>query len=147
MKRKERDTLIKTNPDLSKPFDFTKIGTEDDCFGKLWDPSTDECSICGDCELCAIKQSQTNRKKRAELEEAKVFKDIQKITITRRELAVFVKAQLKKLGELPIPKLKALAVKELRIDEALFDKVIKKVIEKSSYIKPGKNPNTLTYKK
>lgn len=55
-----------------------QLGTADDpCFGKLFDPKTDECSRCGDSEICAIKMMQNNNLKRAEVEAKHKFKDIE----------------------------------------------------------------------
>jgi|SRR5882757_2055996 len=72
---------------LSKKFDvlvpvsnitLEQLGSPDDpCFGKLFDPKTDECSRCGDSELCAIRMQHLNTLKRAGIEANSKFKDME----------------------------------------------------------------------
>jgi hypothetical protein len=89
-KRKPRKKLAKEkefkNP--LKPFDFSKIGTENDpCFGKHYDVKTPECQACGDSELCLVAMSQNLAVKRKNLEGKSTFKDIeQDIEPTKDEI-------------------------------------------------------------
>lgn len=82
MKRK-RQNKVGNNFDPTKPItensiDLSKLGTEEDCFGHIHDPTDNECKMCGDSALCIIIQGQTNRSKR-KLEESKSeFRDIPK---------------------------------------------------------------------
>lgn len=75
-KRKPREA---TEVDFSEPIDITKIGSTDDpCFGKLYDLSTEECRRCGDSELCALVFAQTKLKRqRAEMEKKNRYKDLE----------------------------------------------------------------------
>lgn len=41
--------------DLTKPIDMSTVQvTDGDCFGSEWDPSTDECKLCADSDVCCI---------------------------------------------------------------------------------------------
>ena len=78
--RKPRKKLSKQVEILSPVSQITleQLGTADDpCFGKHFDPKAEECSRCGDSELCAIKMMQKNHIKRAEIEAKTKFKDIE----------------------------------------------------------------------
>jgi hypothetical protein len=58
------------------PIDISKIGTsEDPCFGKLYEPITQECTECGDSELCSIVHMHTMGKLRTKLSKTQMFKD------------------------------------------------------------------------
>lgn len=78
--REPRDTLISgpyKNYDFMTPLKLDLIGTEDDpCFGKHHDPRTEECSRCGDSELCLIACTQNSNKSRDEIESKREFKDL-----------------------------------------------------------------------
>lgn len=67
--------------DILKPISQVTIdqlgSAEDPCFGKHFDPREDECSRCGDSELCAIKMMQQNTIKRAKAEAEGKFKDME----------------------------------------------------------------------
>lgn len=79
MKRKRQNKAGKfdpTKPILDNSIDIKVIGTEEDCFGKIHDPTDNECKMCGDSGLCIIIQAQTNRKKRVEIEKTTEFRDI-----------------------------------------------------------------------
>jgi len=65
-----------TKPILSSSIDMSILGTEEDCFGKIHDPTDNECKMCGDAGLCMIIQGQTNKKKRLEIEKTTEFRDI-----------------------------------------------------------------------
>lgn len=80
MGRKEKRVPKKTTRsdlmDAQTPIDISTIGTDDDpCFGKLYEPVTEECSTCGDSELCAIMHMHTLDKKRDKLNKKQNFKD------------------------------------------------------------------------
>jgi len=80
-KRTPRKKLSKNKEfkDITKPLDFSKIGTlEDPCFGKHHDVKAPECVSCGDSELCLIALSQKAKLKREKLEETITFKDVEK---------------------------------------------------------------------
>ena len=82
MKRK-RQNKVGNNFDPTKPvtensIDLSKLGTEDDCFGHIHDPTDNECKMCGDSALCLIIQGQMNRKKRLSEEKKSEFRDIRK---------------------------------------------------------------------
>lgn len=65
--------------DAQKPIDITLIGTDDDpCFGKLYEPITEECHACGDSELCAIVHMHTMDQERKKAEKKSKFKDSSK---------------------------------------------------------------------
>lgn len=65
--------------DFLKPIGIDKIGSSDDpCFGKLYDLSTEECKRCGDSELCAVVFSQHKaRNTRDKLESENRYKDLE----------------------------------------------------------------------
>lgn len=64
--------------DVLQPVTIDMLGTNDDpCFGKHQDPKCEECQRCGDSELCAIMMQQNNHIKRAEIEAAGNFKDLE----------------------------------------------------------------------
>lgn len=68
-------------PDLSKVdplevLDLSSIGTDQDCFGHGYDLSTKECRMCGDSELCCIRQAQLLGKTRKQLESENNYKDL-----------------------------------------------------------------------
>lgn len=89
MKRK-RQNKVGNNFDPTKPvtensIDLSKLGTEDDCFGQIHDPTDTECKMCGDAALCLIVQGQLNRKKRLKLEEKSEFRDLKKKPIKKKK--------------------------------------------------------------
>lgn len=77
----------------------TSIGSSNDpCFGKEYNLTSNECQICGDSELCAIKLSQLQGKTRKQLEESQNYKDMD-VLIDTKSIRKFIKSSLKK--ELP----------------------------------------------
>lgn len=73
-KRVPRKELPKL--DFSTPIDITLFGTsKDPCFGKLYDATQSECKQCGDCEACAIVQSQYQNLMRDSLEKENRYID------------------------------------------------------------------------
>lgn len=75
--KKQKLTKLEDTPIL-KAIDINSIGDSDDpCFGKEYDLSTEECRSCGDSELCCIKFAALVGKTRKELEEENHYKDIE----------------------------------------------------------------------
>lgn len=134
--RKERTKLSKdTSIDIMKPISLELIGTANDpCFGKLNNPDAEECNRCGDCELCAIVQSQKLHVKRDEIESKQAFKDIQKIRVSRMVILKSLKKIIKK-GSMPIPEAKDKVCKKLHIHESQFDKAFKVLTPKHVFMK------------
>ncbi len=134
--RKSRTKLSKdTDIDIMKPISLELIGTADDpCFGKLNDPNADECNRCGDCELCAIVQSQKLHVKRKEIEDKQPFKDIQKVKVSKIAILKALKRIIKK-GSMPVPEAKDKVCKKLHIHESEFDKGFKMLTPKPVFIK------------
>jgi hypothetical protein len=64
------------------------IGTEGDCFGKIHDPTDNECKMCGDAGLCMIIQGQTNRLARKVVEDKHEFRDLppKKLVVKKKVL-------------------------------------------------------------
>lgn len=93
--RVAKDKSTMSDNEFQKPLDISTIGTDDDpCFGKLFEPATEECSGCGESELCAVvcmhyngtqrkaiakKQKFKDQKPSAETESFMAFDDYQKI--------------------------------------------------------------------
>jgi hypothetical protein len=128
--RKSRNKLAKDKSiDVMVPLQFDKLGTQDDpCFGKLHDPKADECGSCGDSELCAIAQSQKLHFKRKEIEDKQDFKDLMNLECTWKDVAKCLRSILKiKSSAVPIPRLKTLVCKKLKIHESEFDTHLEKV--------------------
>lgn len=79
-KRKRQNKVGKdfdpTKPITENSIDLGKIGTADDCFGKMHDPTDTECKMCGDAGICLIIQGQTNRKNRTIEEGKSEFRDL-----------------------------------------------------------------------
>ena len=69
-------TFDPTKPVTANSIDLGKLGTEDDCFGQIHDPTDTECKMCGDAGLCLIVQGQLNRKKRLSEESKSEFRDL-----------------------------------------------------------------------
>jgi hypothetical protein len=119
-KRKPRQSQGK--PDILKPFDVTKFGTDDDpCFGKLNDPKAPECQRCGDFEFCSIVMAQKLAQKRIKVEEKGNFKDLNK-TPKIEEVRQFMKKRLEKYSKV---KTVALAVKKFDISKEKAKTIIK----------------------
>lgn len=77
MTKKNKLIKLEDTPIL-KPVDIDSIGSSDDpCFGKAYDLSTQECRSCGDSELCCIKFAEMMGKTRKELEEENQYKDME----------------------------------------------------------------------
>lgn len=75
---------------------ITDIGSNNDpCFGKDYNLTSEECKICGDSELCAIKLSQLQGKTRKQLEESQNYKDMD-ILLDMKSIRRFIKSSLKK---------------------------------------------------
>lgn len=75
-KKKKRADILDTTPIL-QPIKLEDISTDKDpCFGKSYDLSTEECKMCGDSELCAIKMAAELGKTRKQLEQENNYKDL-----------------------------------------------------------------------
>lgn len=93
VEREDRFTPEYQNLNVMKPIDVTALGTsEDPCFGKHYDLTTDECQRCGDHEFCALKMGQTLNGQRNKIESKNDFLDI-----LETEVKPPSKAKLKKL--------------------------------------------------
>lgn len=78
---------------------FDTIGTkEDECFGKEYDLSTQECKRCGDSEICAVCFAQFMNKTRKEVEEENNFKDME-TTVDPSKIKKYMRG-LKRKGKL-----------------------------------------------
>lgn len=78
--------------DLSKPVTKT-IMTGSNCFGKEWNPTTTECSMCGMSDLCCIifrKTTLTTKSTKIERQKG-TFLDITDFAINKDKLAAIVK--------------------------------------------------------
>lgn len=60
--------------DFSKPLNLEDVIISSDCFGNLWEPTTNECSMCSDFNVCAFvfKQNKNEPLKKT----AKLTKEI-----------------------------------------------------------------------
>jgi len=60
----------KKEVDLLVPIDVDTLVSSgpDDCFGKEWDPSDKDCSICHDVEICGILKQSTIKSRKKEIE-------------------------------------------------------------------------------
>lgn len=150
MKRKSRNKLAKDKSiNILQPLQLDKLGSVDDpCFGKLHNPTADECGMCGDSEICAIVCSQKLHAKRAKIEKEKDFKDLQNLECTWKDVSKAIKRILKKekyKKGMPLPILKGRVSKKLGIHVSDFDKFFAEVIKKQPKIK-FTHPNTVTYK-
>ena len=145
MKRKPRKEESKKDHNMMEPLDINKIGNENDpCFGRFHDPTTQECGMCGDSEICSIVKSQKLHLKRKLIEDKKEFKDIQNHTLTWKQLSRYLRKLLTKdpsTNNLSI--LKHKAIKKLNIHESDFDKVFKILISKSKKFTYNLKTNTL----
>lgn len=82
-KREPRKDKMKSKPDLNIPIPIELLGSDQDpCFAKLFDPRANECSRCGDSEICAIAMGQKNHILRIKQEQSNSFKDIEEKDIT-----------------------------------------------------------------
>jgi hypothetical protein len=80
-KRIPRKDLIKTT-DLTIPVNVEMLGGKDDpCFGKHFNPATEECQRCGDSEICCIVLGQMNTVNRKFIEKEHSFKDLEEDSI------------------------------------------------------------------
>jgi hypothetical protein len=103
MKRKARDKEVKNKHDVSKPISIDIFGTEDDpCFGKHYSEKADECSMCGDSELCFIIKSQKQHKVREFEEEEANFKDLEEPFFNLVKLEEYLIKKLKPNNKLLI---------------------------------------------
>lgn len=76
--RRKRDKIDISKTDPLIPIDINSIGnTDDPCFGKGYDLTTNECKMCGDSELCCIKFAANLGKTRKELEKENNYKDLE----------------------------------------------------------------------
>lgn len=89
-KRRPRDTQIPKKTYLH-PIDITAFGDPetDPCYGKHYSLTHDECTNCGDHEVCAIAFGQLTQKRRILEEKKSGTKDL---TISNLELAADVKS-------------------------------------------------------
>lgn len=79
-KRQARKKINKKEIDFFKPLNITDFGTEKDpCFGKLYDVKANECSRCGDSEICLIVMSQRMNTTRKKLEKENSYLDTEDI--------------------------------------------------------------------
>lgn len=124
--RKARATVVGTNPNLLQPLDLSKIGTQDDpCFGKLNDPQHEACRACGDFEICAIVQSQTNHSIRASWEKDNAHKVINEPPQPKAPSKKGYIIRLKKKGY-SSGLIKKKLIKKFQITESLATKLLKK---------------------
>lgn len=94
-KKKEEAMPAVTEEELLKPIDILSLGSDSDpCFGKQYDLTTEECSRCGDSELCAIAHSQKLNIIRKDIEKEKSFKDIDEVKVGKE--IKFIKKLIKK---------------------------------------------------
>lgn len=134
--RKPRKKLSKKVDVLSPVSNITleQLGTADDpCFGKLFDPKADECSRCGDSEICAIKMMQNNQVKRAKVESKTKFKDIEEINDPLKadplKVKKMVRARIKELLKLKMKDEKIIAdVHATYIMQGYSKKRVQKII-------------------
>ena len=62
----------KMEVDLTKPLDLSTVKADDgSCFGKMFDPRTDECQSCADSDVCCILYERIVKKKVRSVEEEK----------------------------------------------------------------------------
>jgi hypothetical protein len=105
-RKPRKDSKRITPKKAQKPLDVSMIGTEDDpCFGKLYEPATEECHGCGDSELCAIVHMHNLDKRRKKIEKKQKFKDLEpaasKITfMSLTKLGLLIQDKVKELGEI-----------------------------------------------
>ena len=87
-------------PDLSKPIDKDKVEKpEVSCFGKEWDITTRECSICAANEVCAILTQESTKKVVQELETKEGgFLDQQDFSFDKKGLIDYVQRNSGKLS-------------------------------------------------
>ena len=79
-------------PDLSKPVDTEKVSKpEVECFGKMWDISTRECSLCAANELCAIITQEIVAKKVKEMDKEEKFLDLQDFSFDKNLILDWIK--------------------------------------------------------
>ena len=60
--------LTKSSVDLSKPV-VKPVVSADDCFGKEWNPSCLDCSLCSDLSVCGVVFKHNIQMKAIEIEE------------------------------------------------------------------------------
>lgn len=95
VKRKSRHKKAK-KLDTLEPITLEQIGSEEDpCFGKHYSPKAEECTRCGDSEICAIAMGQINHMMRKIEEGKKEFKDLEETKIKRKEGRKKLKKQIK----------------------------------------------------
>lgn len=145
-KRKSRNKLTKSNSvDLTKPIPLEKIGGNDDpCFGKLHDPTVHECQMCGDSEICSIIFAQNGHKKRLEVEKEKNFKDIQNLKPSWKDLSKSLLKHIKPGKSEMAAIIKGKICKDIGITEAVFDKLLNKLSEKTKKFKIDLKTNKIT---
>lgn len=84
------------NSNILEPLDFTKIGSSDDpCFGKEYDLTTEECRLCGDSELCCAVFAANLGKTRDKLEKENKYKDLE-VLIDKTSVFKYIKSSKKK---------------------------------------------------
>jgi hypothetical protein len=93
--RKKRDKASK-GINYLEPFDVTKLGSDaDPCFGKLYDPTVDECKACGDCELCSVVMNQKTEISRKREEKKARFLDVEETALQNKPINI-IYARLKR---------------------------------------------------
>lgn len=135
-KRKPRQT-DQTEVDFTKPIiGIEKFGTANDpCFGKLYDPRTDECSRCGDCELCSIALGQMNHKLRDKTEAENAYKDIEETKIKSKDDPMVLRKEIRKEIRKRIREM-VKAKKGKEIDQELIVDDIFAAYHKDGFMKP-----------
>lgn len=158
-KRKHRNKIMKTKPDLNIPINIEILGTDDDpCFAKLFDPREDECKRCGDAEICVIAMGQKNHIARLQMEKKGNFKDLEELEIKPKQTEKEIRKQIKnrargmiKMGGgnyvdmgIIIDDVFASFGKD-NFTKIRIEKIINKMVENSSFI--IKKQNKLKWKK
>jgi len=145
IKRKPRNKMSK-EVNLLYPVNLEDFGTDKDpCFGKHNDPKAPECQRCGDCEICAVVQSQNMHIKRGEVEKGQKFKDINNeikhTALDLKDIKRFIRNYLKTLkGQyVLIDTLTNEVVINYSIKKAKAIKIVTDLGEKSEHIKFTKN--------
>lgn len=117
VQRKRRKKISK-KVDTLKPIPqltIDQLGTSDDpCFGKHFSPKADECSRCGDSEICAIMMMHKNKIKRAEIEAEQTFKDMEEEKEPLRADPIQVKKMVR-------ARIKELSKKKMKVSEVISD--------------------------
>ena len=76
--------------DMSKPINME---FDVECFGKEYDPTTSECSMCGMSDLCCIMFRKTTLTKKVKKLEREKFLDVTHFDINEQGLLRIIKEQ------------------------------------------------------